>query len=88
MNTITFDMSCLGWSENDEVTYQYLKCATNFIKDTMEHCGYIYLNRVYEILGVKWDTKMKNICYINEFGPLQFKIFKAMEDVWFIGVNQ
>ena len=87
MYTITFDMSCIGWSEDKEATYQYLKHMTNFINVTLEHCGYIYLNRIYEILGVKWNTRLKNICYLYEFGPLQFKIEHGHFNEWFIKFN-
>lgn len=88
MNTITFDIGCVGWSPDNEVTYQYLKYVTEFINVTLEHCGYVYLSRIYQIFGAKWDTNLKNICYIHEFGPLQFKIEQGLGDVWFVEVYQ
>lgn len=88
MSTITFDINCIGWSPNEEVVYQYLKCGTSYINEILEYCGYIYLSRIYAILGAKWDTKLKNICYICDFGPLQFEIIKGLGDVWFIEITQ
>lgn len=68
VETIRFDQTVYGWSPDADITKSFLHFQKNYIKELQAHLGYIYLSRIYEILGVKWQPEdHKNYCYSVDF---------------------
>lgn len=49
--------------KDDLMNYYYLKHECDFMMKMYELRGYIYLNRIYENLGIKWDPSNENILF-------------------------
>ena len=47
-----FDDGCLGWAKDPEHNLYYLKCQQAQANDRLQREGYLYLNDVYEMLGI------------------------------------
>lgn len=60
MKIIKFDDSSMYWSKHAQITGFFLEDAVERIRDLTCYRGYIYLNQIYEILGMDWDTRMPN----------------------------
>jgi hypothetical protein len=48
-----FDESCSSWSRQPEYNYIFLRCAQNYANDMLKARGHIFLNEVYDILGLE-----------------------------------
>lgn len=48
-----FDSSCKAWEENPEYNLMFLKAEQNFANDRLKSRGYVFLNEVYERLGIE-----------------------------------
>lgn len=65
--TIRFDKNSSKWlDENFEFNKLFAKTQHEYIKALCKYQGYIYLNTIYELLGLKWNPYDKNICWIFE----------------------
>ena len=47
-----FDESCAEWSRNAEYNMQYLRCQQNHANDMLRARGHLFLNEVYDLLGI------------------------------------
>lgn len=47
-----FDDGCKGWEKNPEYNLMFLKQAQNWANDRLKARGHLYLNEVYEYLGI------------------------------------
>ena len=47
-----FDESCIGWTKNAQVNRNRLIATQNTLNDMLKINGYVYLNQVYDALGV------------------------------------
>lgn len=47
-----FDESCTGWEKNSEYNLMFLRAEQNYANDRLKARGYLYLNEVYERLGI------------------------------------
>lgn len=47
-----FDSSCPNWSKNPEYNLYFLKAQQNFANDMLRSRGHVFLNEVYESLGL------------------------------------
>lgn len=63
---------------NDDQTYDlmFLHRQAEYINDLLIRKGYVYLNGIYEVLGVKWNPKNENPChiYINDKSTIDIDI--------------
>ena len=66
----------------------YLKAQCQYFQELFMSRGYLYLNYIYESLGVKWNPDWENRCYRIENGPLRTKIYDGLGDVYFIEIDQ
>lgn len=47
-----FDESCRGWEKDPEANMMFLKLQQNFANEKLQKKGYLFLNDVYEMLGL------------------------------------
>ena len=52
--------------ENFEFNKVFVKAQCEYIKDLCKYQGYIYLNTIYELLGLKWNPYNENVCWVFE----------------------
>ena len=48
-----FDDGCLGWTKDPELNLTFLKQQQNYANDKLKRKGYLFLNEVYEMLGIQ-----------------------------------
>lgn len=63
MKTIIFDQKSLCCSKDDERSRTFIELQKGYLKEKLRFRGYIYLNEVYESLGVEWNPDDENVCY-------------------------
>ena len=47
-----FDEGCAGWTKDSEHNLYFLKCQQNYANELLKTRGYLFLNDVYEMLGI------------------------------------
>ena len=47
-----FDESCGAWVKDPEMNLSFLKCQQKYANDLLVAHGYLFLNQVYEMLGI------------------------------------
>lgn len=47
-----YDESCAGWEKNSEYNLMFLKSQQNYANDLLKSKGYLFLNDVYDMLGI------------------------------------
>ena len=50
--TRLFDESCMGWTKDPECNVHFLKCQQNYCNDKLKSKGHLFLNEVYDTLGI------------------------------------
>ena len=62
-HVINFDAyTSYNFNEKDDlVNYYYLKHECDYMMEVCRVRGYIYLNQIYEHLGIKWNPSNENI---------------------------
>jgi hypothetical protein len=88
MKTITFDLHSTYWSYNEESNQYYVNTQAEYFQEILMARGYIYLNQMYEILGVEWNPDWDNICYRATNGPLRIEIKEGFGYVYFVEIDQ
>jgi hypothetical protein len=51
-----------------EQNFIFIAIQEDYINDLLKARGYIYLNQIYEMFGVKWRTEWENLCITYEPG--------------------
>lgn len=77
--THTFDKSNAYWTDNQEVNLYFLEEQRLFTQNLFDVRGYIYLNTIYEALGLVWHPEYLNPVFTKdserplkvEFEPLE-----------------
>lgn len=65
----------------DLANYYYIKSTKDFIMDAYRYRGYIYLNQIYENLGVSWNPENENLLFRCVDGDWNFDIYiEELED--------
>lgn len=66
-----FDDGCTGWSKDSEYNLMFLKHQQNHANDMLKAQGYLFLNDVYEMLGIP-KTKAGQVVgwYYDEKAPI------------------
>lgn len=82
MYTITFNSKTSPYATKDAKCNQmFILQQERFINDMLKVRGYIYLNTIYELLGIKWDIEWENLCLRYEPGAyIRFAVRGANED--------
>ena len=47
-----YDNGCNGWTKNPEDNLYFLKCQENYANDLLKTRGHLFLNEVYDMLGI------------------------------------
>lgn len=83
MAMVSFDENSPKWLNDARCNEYYLSHIEDCINGTIRHKGYIYLNQIYDILGVEWNPDDVNRCVkcdsIDRLKFVEFEVFK-MED--------
>lgn len=74
--TIRFDKNSSLWEDkNFEFNRLFVKAQVLYITDYYRAHGYIYLNKIHELFGIKWNPHDENICWVFERdGELEISI--------------
>lgn len=65
--TIMFDENSSNWIETHfEYNKMFVKAQQMYITDRYKNQGYMYLNMIYELLGLKWNPYKENVCWVYE----------------------
>lgn len=51
------------WMNDEGYNVMYLKSMERYFNDFIRIHGYIYLNQIYEALGLKWNPNKENILF-------------------------
>lgn len=82
MYTFTFNSKTSPYATKDvKYNQMFILQQERFINDMLKVRGYVYLNTIYEMFGVKWDIEWENIYLDYVPGAyIQFAIRGANED--------
>jgi hypothetical protein len=64
--TLTFDKNSSRWERDYELNKLFIRTQLTFIQDLYETRGYIYLDTIYDLFGLRWNPYEENICWILE----------------------
>lgn len=61
---IIFDESSRHWEQNFDWNILFVKTQMRYFQDLYRVRGYLYLNTIYECLGLAWNPEKENKCWI------------------------
>lgn len=76
LKSINFDKTSSAWTRDREFNDMFLLRIERFINDIIYDRGYIYLNQIYEMLGLKWNPEDENPCIRKHGEQLRFMEFE------------
>lgn len=85
---IIFDERSYKWDKDPDFNRVFLKQSFRHLEDLLKFQGYLYLNRVYEYLGMNWNPDNENICFRKENGPAEFNYELTEENTYKITITQ
>ena len=62
---VIFDSNSLYWTKDAGANRMYIKLQENYFNDLLKKRGYVYLNMIYEGLGLRWDCEGENPCFMR-----------------------
>ena len=62
LKTVVFDHTNANWYARSEWNMALIYNILAHVQDILLHRGYIYLNQIYELLGIKWNPDDENPC--------------------------
>ena len=57
---IYFNDKNFCWSPSYKVNKCFIEATINYLRDLIQHRGYLYLNDIYETFGATWDPQEDN----------------------------
>ena len=72
-----FDESCSQWSKTPEYNLTFLKCQQNWVNDQLQARGHVFLNEIYDLLGVPRTQAGSVVGWVKDHGDnyIDFGIF-------------
>lgn len=68
IKTIIFDEYSHFWSKDDAFNDRFLKTTRDYLMDLYNIRGYIYLNRICDAFGARFDPHDENLAWIKDLG--------------------
>ena len=91
MAMVSFDKNSPMWAEDARYNVMRLSDIEKYINETIRHRGYIYLNQIYEALGVEWNSEDINRCVkcdnVNRLAFVNFELFETGENAFDIVIT-
>lgn len=86
---VKFEKGNPYWTANRDANFTFFRRTEQVVNNTIRARGYIYLNQIFELLGLKWNPEDANPC-IKDDGVMrlyfvEFEIFEFPNYV--LGVN-
>ena len=75
--TITFDRKSNLWSTDQCFNITTLLRMEQIVNDIIGRKGYVYLNQLYEWLGIEWNPTHENVCFIKDKSRLRYIEFET-----------
>ncbi len=74
-----FDEGSSQWSKTPEYNFTYLKCQQNFANDLLKTRGHVFLNEVYDMLGIPRSQAGSVVGWVDGEGDsfIDFGIFNG-----------
>ena len=92
LKTITFDEKAYGWTKNRETNIAFLHITERYLNECIRHGGCVYLNQIYEKLGVEWNPDDENPCIRNDgvdrISFIQFETFDKPNNSLLIHIHR
>ena len=89
MKTIViFDRRSYKLDKDPDFNRVFLKQSFRHWEDLVKLQGYLYLNRVYEYLGMNWNPDNENLCFRKDNGPIKFDYELTEENTYSITITQ
>lgn len=82
---IAFDKNAFMWTNNRDYNMAFLKHLFEYWKDYMTCRGYVYLDKIYESMGIAWNPDNENVCYRKE-DNLDFGFIETSENVYLVSI--
>lgn len=60
-----FDDGCKGWDKNPEYNLTFLVCQQNYANDLLQARGHVFLNEIYDLLGIPHTKAGAIVGWIN-----------------------
>ena len=80
LEIIRFDERASAWLNDDVINKAFLRVQANYIKDLYSFRGYVYLNQIYETLGIEWEPeRYENVCYCGKPHTLHIDIVPSSQ---------
>lgn len=82
--SLIFDKNSAEWHSDEGLNLAFLYSSEVYLNELINARGYLYLNQIYEHLGIKWDTQNKNVMFTNNekmyLHTLEFETFPQKEE--------
>lgn len=91
MATVRFDKNSPMWVEDARCNIQRLLGIEKYINAIIRRRGYIYLNKIYDLLGVDWNPENINRCIkcdsVDRLAFVTFELFETGENAFDIVIT-
>ena len=89
--TVRFDKNSPMWVEDARCNGLRLFCVEKYINEIIRRRGYIYLNKIYDLLGVAWNSENINRCIkcdsVDRLAFVTFELFETGENAFDIVIT-
>lgn len=91
LGTIMFDEKIDTWENNRDYNFMLLRHVEQRVNDLVRNRGYIYLNQIYETLGVNWNPEHENPCIIADNRDrivfVEFEVFSKPNNSYLVIIH-
>lgn len=85
---VIFDSNSPAWERSRELNLMFMKQQTLYWTTMLQKRGYVYLNQLYESIGVEWSPENENTCFkIGEYSSVTFSIRRLHDETYGVSIN-